>query len=80
MNGKPHSFNGTEGVVGLRRWIENVEQVFEIYKCAEQDKVMFVASTFKGRAFTWWNRNVHTLGLANANSIPWNEFKAMMTI
>ncbi|GJW35708.1 hypothetical protein Tco_0058628, partial [Tanacetum coccineum] len=21
MNGKPHTFNGTEGVVGLRRWI-----------------------------------------------------------
>ncbi|GJZ12408.1 putative reverse transcriptase domain-containing protein [Tanacetum coccineum] len=32
MNGKPHSFNGTEGVVGIRRWIEKVEQVFEIYK------------------------------------------------
>ncbi|GJU64816.1 putative reverse transcriptase domain-containing protein [Tanacetum coccineum] len=31
-NGKPHSFNGTEGVVGLRRWIEKVEQVFEICK------------------------------------------------
>nr|GEZ39887.1 putative reverse transcriptase domain-containing protein [Tanacetum cinerariifolium] len=31
MNGKPHPFNGTEGVVGLRRWIEKVEQVFEIY-------------------------------------------------
>ncbi|GJS77478.1 putative reverse transcriptase domain-containing protein [Tanacetum coccineum] len=26
MNGKPHSFNGTDGVVGLRRWIEKVEQ------------------------------------------------------
>ncbi|GJY17411.1 hypothetical protein Tco_0388902 [Tanacetum coccineum] len=26
MNGKPHSFNGTEGVVGLRRWIEKMEQ------------------------------------------------------
>ncbi|GJR52914.1 putative reverse transcriptase domain-containing protein [Tanacetum coccineum] len=25
MNGKPHSFNGTEGVVGLRRWIEKTE-------------------------------------------------------
>ncbi|GJT19506.1 putative reverse transcriptase domain-containing protein [Tanacetum coccineum] len=79
MNGKPHSFNGTEGVVGLRRWIEKVEQVFGISKCAEQDKVMFAASTFEGRALTWWNGNVHTLGLANANSIPWNEFKAMMT-
>ncbi|GKB92724.1 putative reverse transcriptase domain-containing protein [Tanacetum coccineum] len=32
MNGKPHSFKGTEGVVGLRRWIEKVEQVFEICK------------------------------------------------
>nr|GEU65105.1 putative reverse transcriptase domain-containing protein [Tanacetum cinerariifolium] len=50
MNGKPNPFNGTEGVVGLRRWIEKVELV-----------------------------NVHTLGLVNANRIPWNEFKTMMT-
>ncbi|GKF65373.1 hypothetical protein Tco_0191890 [Tanacetum coccineum] len=27
LNGKPHSFKGTEGVVGLRHWIEKVEQV-----------------------------------------------------
>ncbi|GJV52446.1 putative reverse transcriptase domain-containing protein [Tanacetum coccineum] len=33
MNGKPHTFNGTEGVVGLRRWIEKVEQVFKLGKC-----------------------------------------------
>ncbi|GKA85629.1 hypothetical protein Tco_0807283 [Tanacetum coccineum] len=45
MNGKPHPFNGTEGVVGLRRWIDKVEQVFEICKCAEEDKVMFVAGS-----------------------------------
>ncbi|GJW80405.1 putative reverse transcriptase domain-containing protein [Tanacetum coccineum] len=59
--------------------IEKVEQVFEIYKCAEEDKVMFAASTFEGRALTWWNENVHTLGLVNANRITWNEFKTMMT-
>nr|GEZ45693.1 putative reverse transcriptase domain-containing protein [Tanacetum cinerariifolium] len=79
MNGKPHSFNGTEGVVGLRRWIEKVEQVFEIYKCTEEDKVMFAARTFEGRALTWWNGNVHTSGLVNANRTPWTEFKTMMT-
>ncbi|GKA77360.1 putative reverse transcriptase domain-containing protein [Tanacetum coccineum] len=67
MNGKPHPFNRTEGVVGLRCWIEKVEQVFEICKCAEEDKVMFAASTFEGRALTWWNGNVHTLWLLNAN-------------
>ncbi|GJT39662.1 hypothetical protein Tco_0939527 [Tanacetum coccineum] len=37
-NGKPHSFSGTEGVVGLKRWFEKMEQVFEICKCAEDDK------------------------------------------
>ncbi|GJY14060.1 putative reverse transcriptase domain-containing protein [Tanacetum coccineum] len=42
-------------------------------------KVMFAASTFEGRALTWWNGNVHTLGLVNANHIPWTEFKSMMT-
>ncbi|GKA30722.1 hypothetical protein Tco_0717027 [Tanacetum coccineum] len=58
MNGKPHSFKGTEGVVGLKRWFKKMEQVFEICKCAEDDK---------------------TLGLANANQIPWSNVKAMMT-
>ncbi|GKD47211.1 putative reverse transcriptase domain-containing protein, partial [Tanacetum coccineum] len=56
-----------------------VEQVFKICKCAEEDKVKFATCTFEGRALTWWNGNVHTLGLVNANSIPWNEFKIMMT-
>ncbi|GJX48206.1 putative reverse transcriptase domain-containing protein [Tanacetum coccineum] len=40
---------------------------------------MFAASTFNGRALTCWNGNVHTLGLVNANRIPWTEFKTMMT-
>ncbi|GJS70280.1 putative reverse transcriptase domain-containing protein [Tanacetum coccineum] len=79
MNGKPHSFKGTEGVVGLKRWFEKMEQVFEICKCAEDDKVKFAMCTFEGRALTWWNRNVQTLGLSNANQIPWSNVKAMMT-
>ncbi|GKC46813.1 putative reverse transcriptase domain-containing protein, partial [Tanacetum coccineum] len=47
--------------------------------CAKEDKVMFAASTFEGRALKWWNENVHTLGLVNANHIPWTKFKTMMT-
>nr|GEZ37950.1 hypothetical protein [Tanacetum cinerariifolium] len=79
MNCKPHSFNGTEGVVGLKRWFEKMEQVFEICKCTEDDKVKFAMCTLEGRALTWCNENVQTLGLANANQIPWSNFKAMMT-
>ncbi|GKC69619.1 hypothetical protein Tco_1115502 [Tanacetum coccineum] len=61
MNGKPHSFKGTEGVVGLKRWFKKMEQVFEICKCAEDDKVKLAMCTFEGRALTWWNINTLTL-------------------
>ncbi|GJW28064.1 hypothetical protein Tco_0044939 [Tanacetum coccineum] len=37
---KAHSFKGIEGVVGLKRWFKKMEQVFEICKCAEDDKTM----------------------------------------
>ncbi|GJR46814.1 putative reverse transcriptase domain-containing protein [Tanacetum coccineum] len=70
------STGNTGGTVNVQ---EKVEQVFETCKCAEEDKVVFAASTFKGRALTWWNGNVHTPGLVYANRIPWTEFKTMMT-
>nr|GEV26667.1 putative reverse transcriptase domain-containing protein [Tanacetum cinerariifolium] len=35
MNGKPHLFNGTKGVVGLRQWIEKLEQVLKFATPAE---------------------------------------------
>ncbi|GJX60311.1 hypothetical protein Tco_0291701 [Tanacetum coccineum] len=75
MNGKPHSFNGTEGVVGLKRWFEKIEQVFSFVKCAKDDKVKFaMLHVFGVRALTWWERNVQTLGLCNATQIPWGKF------
>nr|GEX59850.1 hypothetical protein [Tanacetum cinerariifolium] len=54
MNCKPHSFNGNEGVVGLKRWFEKMKQVFEICKCTEDDKVKFAMCMLEGRALTWW--------------------------
>nr|GEW70855.1 retrotransposable element Tf2 [Tanacetum cinerariifolium] len=65
--------SGPTNTGGAMNVQEKVEQVFEICKCAEEDKVMFAASTFEGCALTWWNGNVHTLGLVNANHIPWTE-------
>ncbi|GJZ49507.1 putative reverse transcriptase domain-containing protein [Tanacetum coccineum] len=53
--GNPGNAGGTMNVH------EKVEQVFETCKNAEEDKVMFAASTFKGRALTWWNGNTLTL-------------------
>ncbi len=74
MDCKPHSFSGTEGAVGLLRWVEKVELVFAMCNCSEQNKVKYASGTLEGPALTWWNYVTQTLGLGEANAMPWAEF------
>ncbi|GKB52593.1 hypothetical protein Tco_0903346 [Tanacetum coccineum] len=75
----PTSFHGNEGAVGLSRWIEKSESVFDISKCAEGNKVIFATATLQDSTITWWNNHVASMGRAVANSKSWTEMKAMMT-
>ncbi|GJU75727.1 hypothetical protein Tco_1272797 [Tanacetum coccineum] len=45
---------GTKGVVGLTRWIEKMESVFNISGCAIENQVKFATCTLLGAALTWW--------------------------
>ncbi|GJT11124.1 putative reverse transcriptase domain-containing protein [Tanacetum coccineum] len=51
-----------EGVVGLTRWIEKMESVFNISGCAVENQVKFATCTLLGAALTWWNGQIRTLG------------------
>nr|GFA69491.1 hypothetical protein [Tanacetum cinerariifolium] len=75
----PTQFYGIEGAVGLVRWFEKMENTFEIIECAEGRKVKFATATLHGRALTWWNFHVATLGREVANGRPRAEVKQMMT-
>ncbi|GJT20466.1 putative reverse transcriptase domain-containing protein [Tanacetum coccineum] len=55
------------GAVGLCRWFKKMESTFGISECAERRKVKFATATLHGRALTWWNSQVATLGLGVAN-------------
>ncbi|GKA24135.1 putative reverse transcriptase domain-containing protein [Tanacetum coccineum] len=55
MKCQPLNFKGTEGVVGLTRWIEKMESVFNISGCAIENQVKFATCTLLGVALTWWN-------------------------
>src|ERR687886_848176 len=79
MDGKPLSFEGTEGPIGLLRWYEKAEVVFAVKHCDEEDRVKFAASTFLGDALSWWNTHITTVGRDVANATPWEEFKRMLT-
>ncbi|GKC89151.1 putative reverse transcriptase domain-containing protein, partial [Tanacetum coccineum] len=74
----PTQFHGTEGAVGLCHWFEKMESTFEISECAEGRKVKFATATLHGRALTWWNSQVATLGREVANGKPWAEVKQML--
>nr|GEX20324.1 putative reverse transcriptase domain-containing protein [Tanacetum cinerariifolium] len=75
----PTQFHRTKGAVGLVRWFKKMENTFKVSECAEGKKVMFAAPTRHGRALTWWNSQVATLGREVANGRPWTEMKQMMT-
>ncbi|GKC02763.1 putative reverse transcriptase domain-containing protein [Tanacetum coccineum] len=78
MKCQPLNFKGTEGVVGLTRWIEKMESVFNISGCAIENQVKFSTCTLLGAALTWWNGHIRTLG-PNAYSMTWEVLKKKMT-
>ncbi|GJS06336.1 hypothetical protein Tco_0363132 [Tanacetum coccineum] len=52
MKCQPLNFKGTEGVVGLTRWIEKMEAVFNISDCAIENQVKFATYTLLDTALT----------------------------
>ncbi|GJU18365.1 putative reverse transcriptase domain-containing protein [Tanacetum coccineum] len=67
MKCNPTVFHGHEGAVELSR------------KVLSSRKVKFAAATLQGRALTWWNSQVATMGLEAANQIGWTEMRRLMT-
>ncbi|GJU31742.1 putative reverse transcriptase domain-containing protein [Tanacetum coccineum] len=65
--------------MGLCQWFEKLESVFRISDCKERDKVKFATATLQGRALTWWNGRIASMGIDAANGTPWTEVRKWMT-
>ncbi|GKA89120.1 putative reverse transcriptase domain-containing protein [Tanacetum coccineum] len=70
--------DGSHSVVGLTRWIEKMESVFNISGCAIENQVKFATCTLLGAALTWWNGQIRTLG-PEAYAMTWEVLKKKMT-
>ncbi|GKA80431.1 putative reverse transcriptase domain-containing protein, partial [Tanacetum coccineum] len=68
---KPHNFSGTEGVVGLTRWFEKMETVFNISNCPPKYQVKYATCTLHDSALTWWNSHKRTIGVDGAYAMKW---------
>nr|GFB05977.1 hypothetical protein [Tanacetum cinerariifolium] len=78
MKCHPLNFKGTKGAVGLTRWIEKMESVFNISGCAVENQVKFATCTLLDAALTWWNSQIRTLG-PDAYAMTWSVLKKKMT-
>nr|GEU82466.1 hypothetical protein [Tanacetum cinerariifolium] len=47
--------------------------------CKERDKVKFATATLQGRALTWWNGRIASMGIDAANGTLWTEVRRWMT-
>nr|GFB31968.1 hypothetical protein [Tanacetum cinerariifolium] len=73
------SFQGTERVVGLTRWLEKMESVFQINNCTVACQVKFAYCTLQGSVLTWWNSHMRAVGQDVAYAMPWAALKRMIT-
>ena len=78
MTCKPCIFKGSEGAVGIVRWIEKMESVLDISGCSEDQKVRYATCTFQDEALSWWNLHVQSLGRDAAYALSWAELKTLM--
>ncbi|GJV26846.1 putative reverse transcriptase domain-containing protein [Tanacetum coccineum] len=76
---KPHNFSGTEGVVGLTRWFEKMETVFNISNCPPKYQVKYATCTLQDSALTWWNSHKRTIGVDAAYAMNWVGLMRLMT-
>ncbi|GKB30509.1 hypothetical protein Tco_0869910 [Tanacetum coccineum] len=68
---QPLNFNGTERVVGLTRWFENMQTVFHINNCLEKYQVKYASCTLLNSALTWWNYHKRTIRIEPAYAMSW---------
>nr|GEU38800.1 transposon Ty3-G Gag-Pol polyprotein [Tanacetum cinerariifolium] len=76
---QPMSFQGTEGVIGLTRWLEKMESIFQISNCIVACQVKFASCTLQGSALTWWNSHMRVVRQDVAYAMPWVALKIMIT-
>ncbi|GJY26138.1 hypothetical protein Tco_0400864 [Tanacetum coccineum] len=76
---QPLNFKGTKGVVGLTRWFEKMETVFDISSCPQKYQVKYDSCTLQNDALTWWNSHKRTVGTDASYDMTWKALMKLMT-
>ncbi|GJS71397.1 hypothetical protein Tco_0704238 [Tanacetum coccineum] len=73
----PKKYDGKGGAIVYTLWIEKMESVQDMSGCRDSQKVKYTASSFVGKALTWWNSQIHTRGREATIGMSWEDFKIL---
>ncbi|GJT24208.1 putative reverse transcriptase domain-containing protein [Tanacetum coccineum] len=73
-------YDGKGGAVVYTRWIEKMESVLDMSGCRDNQKVKYTAGSFVGKALTWLNSQIRTLGREVEVGMSWDNFKIAGTL
>ncbi|GKE44041.1 putative reverse transcriptase domain-containing protein, partial [Tanacetum coccineum] len=74
----PKDYDGKGGAIVYTCWIEKMESVQDMSACGVNQKVKYTASSFIGKALTWWNIQFQTRGREAAVGMTWEDFKVLI--
>ncbi|GJV95597.1 reverse transcriptase domain-containing protein [Tanacetum coccineum] len=74
----PKDYDGNGGAVVYTYMIKKMESVQDMSGCGDSQKVKYIAGSFVGKALTWWNSQIRTLGREVTVGMSWDNFKLLM--
>ncbi|GJV77204.1 hypothetical protein Tco_1508788 [Tanacetum coccineum] len=71
----PKEYDWKGGAVVYTCWIEKMKSVQDMSGCGDNQKVKYTGGSFVGKALTWWNSQIRTLGreVAKMELELWNH-------
>jgi len=74
----PPRFDGQKDVVLTYKWLREMEAVFKLSKCREDQKVGFAIQSFQAEALYWWDTIEQSMGEDVTSSMRWGVFKELV--
>ncbi|XP_030442425.2 uncharacterized protein LOC115664665 [Syzygium oleosum] len=70
---RPPKFSGTGDPEEAESWIDELQKIFELLRCSEEEKVNLALFQLQGNASHWWKAMKETVFSENT-AVTWNAF------
>lgn len=70
----PKEFVGNEGAVAAQEWLREIKRHLEVLDCTPYEEVRLAAYRLTGKARSWWDAYVRTVGKEHIEGMTWEDF------